>query len=393
MNSGTVYQRRHRDWAYSIYVGRTAEGKQIRLFKSGFPTKREADDARRKAIQEHLDTAAVQAGAPQTLGQLVDVYLSDHAEKHCAPTTLEGYKAKAAYLSLEARNTELHQLTTLQLEREMGRLAIAGGHHRRTKAARPLSMKTVRHILGLVSAALNNGVRLGILKANPAAAVRLPQAPRKEKAALDPNATDFFLSAARGHWLYPILMLAAATGCRRGELLALAWSDFDAERSILSITKSLEQTKAGLRIKATKTDRPRLVKLPAVAVAELLAHQVSQCEARDAFGPDYRTDLDLIFAEIDGEYMKPNTVTAAACLMAKAAGLEGISLHSLRHSHGSQLLSAGIPLPAVSKRLGHSSPRITAEVYSHALPQDEDAAASAWDALMKPLLDQAKRPQ
>jgi integrase len=101
------------------------------------------------------------------------------------------------------------------------------------------------------------------------------------------------------------------------------------------------------------------------------------------FGPDYRTDLNLVFCDVQGNHLKPDSVTAKACLIAKRAGLNDTSLHTLRHSHGSQLLSAGVPLPTVSKRLGHSSVYVTATVYSHALAKDEIAAADAWDAAVE----------
>jgi integrase len=65
--------------------------------------------------------------------------------------------------------------------------------------------------------------------------------------------------------------------------------------------------------------------------------------------------------------------------IAARAGLRGISLHSLRHSHASQLLSQSVPIPTVSKRLGHANPTITLKPYSHALESDELAAAQRWD--------------
>jgi len=72
--------------------------------------------------------------------------------------------------------------------------------------------------------------------------------------------------------------------------------------------------------------------------------------------------------------------------LASKAGLKGVGLHSLRHSHASQLLSDGVPLPTVSKRLGHSSVNITAQIYSHAFRQDEIDAASTWEATMGKVL-------
>ena len=71
------------------------------------------------------------------------------------------------------------------------------------------------------------------------------------------------------------------------------------------------------------------------------------------------------------------------CLLTAKAGLKGISLHTLRHSYGSHLLSEGIPLPAVSKLLGHSTVYTTANIYSHALSKDETAAAAVWDEIAR----------
>src|SRR5262249_39634987 len=140
------------------------------------------------------------------------------------------------------------------------------------------------------------------------------------------------------------------------------------------ISKSLEQTKAaGLRIKPTKTKRTRLISLSATALSMLSDHREKQEQNRRLFGPDYRTDLDLVFCDPQGVYLKPDSITAKISLLAKKVGLKGVSIHTLRHSHGSQLLSDGVPLPAVSKRLGHADVYTTAKVYAHALPKDDTA--------------------
>ena len=109
------------------------------------------------------------------------------------------------------------------------------------------------------------------------------------------------------------------------------------------------------------------------------------------FGREYRSDLNLVFAQPDGNYLKPDSVTAKACLVARKAGLKGVGLHSLRHSHGSQLLSAGVPLPTVSKRLGHSNVSVTAAIYSHAFTKDEIAAAEVWDQTMRKAAEERGR--
>ena len=100
-----------------------------------------------------------------------------------------------------------------------------------------------------------------------------------------------------------------------------------------------------------------------------------------------------MFCDPNGDYLKPDSVTAKACLIAKKAGLSDTSIHTLRHSHGSQLLSAGVPLPTVSKRLGYSSVYVTSTVYSHAMTKDETAAAETWDQSIKKSMERSRDPK
>jgi integrase len=123
------------------------------------------------------------------------------------------------------------------------------------------------------------------------------------------------------------------------------------------ITRSLTQTRAGLEFKNTKTeDSVRPVSLPSSAITALKTHRKRQDEFRHQFGPDYRADLDLVFANPDGTPLKPDSVSAAVSALCRRLKLsKGISLHTLRHTHGSHLLAAGMEITAVSERLGHSS--------------------------------------
>jgi integrase len=105
---------------------------------------------------------------------------------------------------------------------------------------------------------------------------------------------------------------------------------------------------------------------------------------REQFGTDYRTDQDLIFCQPDGSALRPDSVSASVSALCKRLKLpKGASLHTLRHSHGSHLLAAGVPLTAVSERLGHSSVRVTAEVYSHALAGQDEEAAKRWEEFQR----------
>jgi integrase len=270
----------------------------------------------------------------------------------------------------------LRDIDAQGLEGLYGRLLKAGGSN-----GAPLSARSVKHIHDTVRCCLNAAIRWNRILVNPAIACQLPKIERTEAKIVEDGQLEFLVDAGRGHrWLYALLAVASATGLRRGELLALSWPDADLEYNSLTVSKSLEQTRAGLRLKKPKNGKTRRLPLPAVAVEVLRDHRQAQQEFRKAFGADYRTDLDLIFCSPEGDHLKPNTVSPAVCLLAEKCGLKGIGLHSLRHTHGSQLLSAGVPLPTVSKRLGHSSVAVTAAIYAHSFAADEIAAAEAWEA-------------
>ncbi len=384
---GTTFKRRLASgsaaWAIQLDAGHDLTGKRIRITRGGFDRQADAQAELARLLQEAEDGLLVKP-IPKTFGEFLSEWFQQHAVNQCSPKTTERYRQLAdSYILPQLRDVQLRQLSALTLERLYGRLREAGG-----KEGRPLSVKTVRHVAGLVHVALNTAVRWKVLKLNPASACVLPKLPPREALALDKTGLEWYLAAASGHpYLYPILVLAAATGCRRGELLAVSWPDLDFTAGAVRISKSLEQTRNGLRIKPPKHGKTRTLSLPAIAVQVLQGHRQEQDRRHQLYGPDYRTDLDLVFANPEGDYLKPDTVTAEACRIARKAGLpKGVSLHTLRHSHGSQLLAAGIPLPTVSKRLGHANPQVTAAIYSHGFAADEVAAAQVWDSAMRSVI-------
>src|ERR1022692_413987 len=187
----------------------------------------------------------------------------------------------------------------------------------------------------------NNAISM--LTANPVTHSEPPVPKRSRGIALTPAQQVLVFESATGPWcMATFLEVGAATGARRGEVLALRWSDLQDGRAI--ITRSLTQTRQVLEFKDTKTERPRDVKVPASALATLEEHRKRQNEFRQQFGPEYRADLDLIFANPDGTPLRPNSVSSVVSLLFRRLGLpKGASLHSLRHSHGSHLLADGVP--------------------------------------------------
>jgi integrase len=386
-----VFKRKYESgkvvWRY-LFSAPGATRKDRRLIAAvGFASKQEAIDAEAKRRAQELQrhelakggAGEVAAALPTTLGVLFGEFFRQHAEEKLAPKTIERYRELVTYLAPELLAMNLGDITPLHLSREWNRLLKNGGHHRKTKQTRPLSAKTVRHIAGLVSSAFGRAERWGLVAANPVKRSEPPVPKKRRGIALTPAQQALLFASATEPWCLPtFLELAAATGARRGELLALRWSDLQDGRVLIS--RSLTQTKRGLQFKGTKTDRARDVKVPKSALAALETHRKRQDGFRRHFGPDYRAELDLVFANPDGTALRPNSISSAVSLLFLKVGLpKGASLHSLRHSHGSHLVATGVPLPVVAERLGHASVRTTADVYTHALRGQDDEAARRWD--------------
>jgi len=258
-------------WYYVFDKPGSTRQDRLQVKASGFSIRKDALDAeakRRVEVQRQAESPAVSpVPLPTTLGDLLQEFFERHAEKKLAAKTTERYREQAAYLSPDLRAMPL-PITPLRFSDEWDRLLESGGRHRKTKKARPLSKKLIRNIAGVVSSAYVRAIRWGLASFNPVPNSEPPVPVRREGIALTPAQQSLVIEAALGCWcLSAFLELSAATGARRGEVLALAWSDLHDGHVV--IARSLSQTKAGLKFKGTKTGRERHITLPQSAVAAL----------------------------------------------------------------------------------------------------------------------------
>ena len=121
--------------------------------------------------------------------------------------------------------------------------------------------KTVRNIAGVVSSAFLRAIKWGLATVNPVTHSDLPKVKKRVGMALLPSEQDVLIECANGPWCLPtFLEMSSATGARRGEVLALRWSDLKGEA--VFVDRSLCQTRDGLMFKSTKTEKPRRIELP-----------------------------------------------------------------------------------------------------------------------------------
>jgi integrase len=183
------------------------------------------------------------------------------------------------------------------------------------------------------------------------------------------------LLATRHLHLY--LTLAAMTGARRGQLLALRWIDVDLEEGGLSIQRSLVEGPDGPLLVPTKTRRSYRVALDAASLELLRGHRQATSTGGGAMAPENR--FVFSFDEAGTRPWSPNFVTKRFIKVRRAAGIDHFRLHDLRHFMATQMLDAGVPIPIVAARLCHARASTTLNVYAHAVPGgDRRAAETLW---------------
>jgi integrase len=253
-----------------------------------------------------------------------------------------------------------------------------------TKLHEGQAPSSVARLHAVLHKALADAERMGLVQRNVASLVNAPRPGHKEQHALTPEQVRTLFAAAEGHPLEAFFVVAATAGLRRGELLALHWSDVDLEERMLHVRYTLEHTKGGKYIFAPpKTKRSeRKVRLGELAVAALRRHRARQVEQHLAVGPAW-DDHDLVFTDAVGQPLRGNHILQRQFTpLLNLAGLPSIRLHDLRHTAATLMGKQGIPVAAVSEMLGHSSTSMTLDIYSHAFPDMQREAASALDRLL-----------
>ena len=188
-------------------------------------------------------------------------------------------------------------------------------------------------------------------------------------------------------------LLALTTGCRRGELVALNWSDIDLKGNTISINKSAAKVGSKMIIKVPKNKTSdRTITIPESMTAELKSWKKLQNEIRMTLGSKWEGsgEEQAVFITDTGSRMYIDTPTAAFRKLLKRHNasadpderLPEITLHGLRHTQATLLISSGADVRTVSGRLGHSKASTTMNIYAHALRSKDQEAAETLENIL-----------
>ncbi len=365
---GSVFQRKDGYWVVQIELG---DGKRKQYY---LKTQKEAVEKLRKA-QRELEQGTLVTGPQQTVKQYLEYWLEEVHKPGLKVSTYVKYrKLINSYIIPALGHLKLEKLTPQHVKSLYNQKAKDG-----------LSAKTIISIHGVLHKALDNAVLWNLASRNVCDVVSPPRLVKPEKRSLTMEQAHRLLESVRGHRLEMLLTLALTTGLRRGEMLALRWADVDLERRTVTIKRTVDYIpRYGYVENEQKTEAGRrVVLLPSFVVEMLKQHRVEQLEARLKAGGAWE-DRDLVFTDLSGGYFNPRYLEKLMRKVVAEAGLPHITLHGLRHSAATLLLSMGVPLKVVQEILGHSSYSITADIYTDVLPSMQREAMDKWDDVFGP---------
>jgi len=369
---GHLYKRgRSKTW-YLLYDLPKAHGdkrKQCSVRIGKMP--KSHAEARKREILRRVDQGTWQSAPSLTVEKFLRLWL-DATRPRLAAKTHERYSS-------------LVQLYVLQVIGQLRLGKVEPKHLRQlyqSMIEKGLSKQTALHVHRALHTAFAYGVREErILGENIVSLVKAPQPDARTPMNISREQVRAVILAAKGGRLEIPVILAATTGLRRGELLALRWSDVDLDHASVHVLQSLEQTRTnGVRVKSPKSrSSRRLVPIAPECVEMLRKHKAEQGVTRT---PEY-SDNDLVMPNTDGSPWPPDNFSAQFSKLARTAGCRGFRFHDLRHAFATLTLSSGTSIKDVQNLLGHSSASLTLSTYAHVL---EGAGRAAVNSLGSSLL-------
>lgn len=359
-------------WWLRVYAGRNDKGRPIQVSRTVRGGKRAAQSALAQLVAD-VETRGAPLSGTTTAGDLLDRWL-EYVTPLRQPTTIQGYGVSVRRLKTALGGVRLAKLTPQHIDRAY-RDWISSG----------LSPGTVRTSHGVLAAALHQAVRWGVLPRAVTDLASPPPISRDPQPATEPAVVQQIIAAADEQ--YPVLAvaiaLAAITGCRRGELCGLRWSDLDPERGVLRVERAIRHglDHKELVVGTTKTRQRRTVALDALSLLVLARHR----GRAQGWAAQTESELDphgyILSLDPAGRTpMRPDTITGEFRLVTGRLGVK-LRFHDLRHFTATRF-GAGADVRTVAQRLGHADPSITLRIYAAAIEERAPAAAAVLGALV-----------
>lgn len=359
--SGNIRKRSDGRWEGRYTAGiDPGTGKQIQRSIYG-KTQKDVRE-RLRQITVDLDTGTYQEPCSMKLGDWLDIWHSEYLN-NVKPHTRASYAQTIRnHIKPALGSVRLDALTPIMMQKFINDLT------KPKDDGSLLSAKTIKNIHGVIHRALNQAVRIGYLRTNPADYCIIPKVVQKQIHPLEETQIQTFLKAIQGQEEEFLFITALFTGMRQSELLGLQWQDIDFHTNSIFISRQLQKSKEngkGYIFVTPKNGKSRQIQ-PADLVFDTLRKQHhKQNQQRMVAGSLWSNSNNLVFTNAFGGNLTHVTVSKHFKQVACAIDRPDLRFHDLRHTYAVLSLQAGDDVKTLQENLGHHTAAFTLSVYGH----------------------------
>lgn len=357
---GNIRKRKDGKWLVTFPTGLyTDNGKREYIYRYT-NTQTEAVEVLHQ-LQAEKAMGVSQSTTAVTVGEWMENWIEKHKAPKLAPATLTSYRNNfRLHIEPYIGAIPLKKLSTYHVQRCLD--AIGG------------SCSTFVKNYNICHGALEKAVELGMIVRNPCKGVAFPEDDTETMRVLTQEEQERFIKALEGEYYRPMFLMYLYSGLRLGEGIPLTWEDIDLEKRTIRVNKKAivrhdyDRHTAKLEVQdfcKTKSSRRKVI-ITSGLVGVLRAHKAEMMEQAEKAGKEW-SEGDLAFPNTKGNMVYSRNLQTSLEKIFARAGIEGATMHTLRHTYATRCFEAGVDIKAVSEQLGHANVKTTYNIYVHLL--------------------------
>ena len=353
-----------------VYLGLDSlTGKRITTTRRGYKTKKEAVLSEARLKLDHENNAFKNKNAKYSFKQVYELFLIEHRNIVKPGTYATTVRYAKLHILPKIGNKKIDSFSVIDCQRLVNQWA----EH----------FNSAKYPKGITQQVFDYAIKLNLISDNPMKKVRLP---KKKAQVVEIN--KFYSTEELKHFFSCLedygnlkfnafFRILAFTGMRKGEALALEWSDIDFENKLIHITKGVSLDENDVPIISTpKTKKSvRTVSIDNETVLTLKKWKLEQAKKLMKKGINSLNKHQLLFTYHNNKLYRPCYVNDWLETIIKTYNLKKITIHGFRHSHCSLLFEMGTPIQVVQERLGHTNIKTTMDIYTHVTEKQRDEIA------------------
>lgn len=375
---GSIRKRKDSKWLVTFPSGLyKANGKREYLYRYA-ATQAEAAEILRQ-LQAEKGMGVSQSKAAVKTGDWVEKWIEGKAkgQKPIKPSTLTSYRNNfRIHIKPYIGDIVLRELSTYHIQRCLDKIG--------------KSCSTFVKNYNIIHGALDKAVELGMIARNPCKGVEFPEDDTEEMKVLSLAEQQRFIEQLEGEYYRPMFLMYLYSGLRMGEGIPLTWEDIDFDKQKIRVCKKAivchdyasHSAKQVVQDFCKTKSSKRHVKIPVGLVEVLKVHKAEMMEQAERLGKVW-SESNLAFPNTKGNMVYSRNLQNTLTKIFAKCGIEGATMHTLRHSYATRCFEAKMPPKMISKQLGHQSVKTTLDIYVHVTEELEEEEIVKLDEINK----------